>query len=320
MKRWLLHILVALLPGLACAQGDWPAKPVRFIVSQSAGGSIDIAARAIGQKLSAGLGQQFIVDNRPGANGAIAIDAAAKSAPDGYTFLLSSPGPLVINQFVSKHFTYDALRDFAPVTQIASNAFLMAVPVGSPFRSVQEVVAAARAKPGDLKYGSTGSGNQTHLAPELFAQASGTKMLHVPYKGEGPAIIDLISGQIDLMISTMPSLLQQVRAGKLRALAVPQRERSRAVPEVPTLAEVGVPGVEVTGWTGVMAPAGTPRPVVSRLSADIVKVLNDPEMREFLAKGGAEPVGSTPEAFAAFIKAETAKWGAAARAAGLKPE
>lgn len=319
MKRW-LPILLAMLPGLACAQGDWPAKPVRFIVSQSAGGSIDIAARAIGQKLSGRLGQQFIVDNRPGANGAIAIDAAAKSAPDGYSFLLSSPGPLVINQFVSKHFTYDALRDFVPVTQVASNAFLMAVPVSSPYKSVQEVVAAAKAKPGDLKYGSTGSGNQTHLAPELFAQASGTKMLHVPYKGEGPAIIDLMSGQIDFMISTMPSLLQQVRAGKLRALAVPQRERSKAVPEVPTLGEVGVQGVEVTGWTGVMAPANTPRPIVARLSSEIVQVLREPDMREFLAKGGAEPVGSTPEAFAAFIRSETDKWGAAARAAGLKPE
>ena len=319
MKRW-LHILLAMLPGLACAQGDWPAKPVRFIVSQSAGGSIDIAARAIGQKLSGRLGQQFIVDNRPGANGAIAIDAAAKSAPDGYSFLLSSPGPLVINQFVSKHFTYDALRDFVPVTQVASNAFLMAVPVSSPYKSVQEVVAAAKAKPGDLKYGSTGSGNQTHLAPELFAQASGTRMLHVPYKGEGPAIIDLMSGQIDFMISTMPSLLQQVRAGKLRALAVPQRERSKAVPEVPTLAEAGVQGVEVTGWTGVMAPANTPRAIVARLSSEIVQVLREPDMREFLAKGGAEPVGSTPEAFALFIRAETEKWGAAARAAGLKPE
>ena len=319
MKRS-LYLLLALLPGLACAQSDWPAKPVRFIVSQSAGGSIDIAARAIGQKLSAALGQQFIVDNRPGANGAIAIDAAAKSTPDGYSFLLSSPGPLVINRFVSKSFTYDALRDFSPVTQVTSNAFLMAVPVSSPYMSVRDVVGAARAKPGDLKYGSTGSGNQTHLAAELFAQASGSKLLHVPYKGEGPAIIDLISGQIDMMISTMPSLLQQVRAGKLRALAVPQRERSRAVPEIPTFAEAGVDGVEVTGWTGVMAPASTPRPIVARLSSEIVRVLGEAEMRDFLAKQGAEPVGSTPEAFAAFIRSETEKWGAAAKAAGLKPE
>lgn len=320
MKRLLPILVAVLLPSLGWAQAQWPAKPVRFIVSQSAGGSIDIATRALGQRLAPALGQQFIVDNRPGANGAIAIDAAAKSAPDGYAFLLSSPGPLVINQFVSKHFTYDALRDFVPVTQVTSNSFLMAVPVNSPYRSAQDVVAAARAKPGDLKYGSTGSGNQTHLAPELFAQASGTRYLHVPYKGEGPALIDLVSGQIDFMISTMPSLLQQVRAGKLRALAVPQRERSKAAPDVPTLAEAGVAGVEVTGWTGVMAPANTPRPIVERLAQEIIRVLDDPEMREFLAKGGAEPVGSRPDAFAEFIKAETAKWGSAAKAAGLKPE
>ena len=320
MKRLLPIVVAVLLPSLGWAQAQWPAKPVRFIVSQSAGGSIDIAARALGQRLAPSLGQQFIVDNRPGANGAIAIDAAAKSAPDGHAFLLSSPGPLVINQFVSKHFTYDALRDFVPVTQVTSNSFLMAVPVNSPYKSAQDVVAAARAKPGDLKYGSTGSGNQTHLAPELFAQASGTRYLHVPYKGEGPALIDLVSGQTDFMISTMPSLLQQVRAGKLRALAVPQRERSRAAPDVPTLAEAGIPGVEVTGWTGVMAPAGTPRPIVDRRAEEIIRVLNDPEMREFLAKGGAEPVGTRPDAFAQFIKAEITKWGSAAKAAGLKPE
>ena len=320
MKRLLPILLALLFPGTASAQSDWPSKPVRFIVSQSAGGSIDIAARAIGQKLAPALGQQFVVDNRPGANGAIAIDAAARSAPDGYTFLLSSPGPLVINQFVSVHFKYDALRDFVPVTQVTSNSFLMAVPVTSHYKTAQEVIAAARGKPGDLKYGSTGAGNQTHLAPELFAQATGTKYLHVPYKGEGPAIIDLVSGQIDFMISTMPSLLQQVRAGKLRALAVPQRERSQAAPDVPAFAELGIRGVEVTGWTGVMAPANTPQPVVTRLADQIIKVLREPEMRDFLATQGAEAVGSTPDVFAQFIRAETTKWGTAAKAAGLKPE
>ena len=320
MKRFVLVVLASLVPALAAAQGDWPSKPVRFIVSQSTGGSIDIAARAIGQKLSAMLGQQFIIDNRAGANGMIAIDAAAKAPADGYTLLVSSPGPLINNQFVYKNVSYDTLRDFVPVTQISSIAFLMAVNVNSPYKTVQDIVSAARARPGDVKYASTGAGNQTHLAAEILAQASGTKLLHVPYKGEAPAIGDLMGGQVDMIIGTMPALLAQVRAGRLRPIAVCQPQRSNAAPEVPTMAEAGYAAVEVTGWTGILAPAGTPAAIVKRLHEGVAKTLAEPEMREFLAKQGAEPVGSTPEAFTAFIRTETVKWGTAAKAAGLKPE
>jgi tripartite-type tricarboxylate transporter receptor subunit TctC len=319
LKRLVL-VLLSLIPAVAAAQADWPSRPVRFIVSQSAGGSIDIAARAIGQKLSATLGQQFIVDNRPGANGMIAVDAAAKAAPDGYTLLVSSPGPLINNAFVYKSVSYDTARDFVPVAQISSIAFLMAVNVNSPYRSVQDIVAAARAKPGEVKYASTGSGNQTHLAAEMLAQAAGTKLLHIPYKGEAPAIADLIGGQVDFIIGTMPALLAQVRGGRLRPLAVCQRERSNAAPEVPTMGEAGYPAVEVTGWTGILAPTGTPPAIVKRLNESVVAALAEPEMREFLAKQGAEPVTSSPEAFGAFIRSETVKWGGAAKAAGLKPE
>jgi tripartite-type tricarboxylate transporter receptor subunit TctC len=320
LKRFLLILFVTLFPALAAAQADWPSRPVRFIVSQSTGGSIDIAARAIGQKLSAALGQQFIIDNRAGANGMIAIDAAAKAPADGYTWLVSSPGPLINNQFVYKNVSYDTLRDFVPVTQISSIAFLMAVNVNSPYRSVQDVVAAAKAKPGELKYASTGSGNQTHLAAEILAHTTGTKLLHIPYKGEAPAIGDLMGGQVDMIIGTMPALLAQVRAGRLRPIAVCQPQRSSAAPDVPTMIEAGYPAVEVTGWTGILAPAGTPPAIVKRLHEGVAKTLADPEMREFLAKQGAEPVGSTPEAFTAFIRTETVKWGTAAKAAGLKPE
>ena len=319
MKR-LVMFLLGMLPLLAPAQSDWPSRPVRFIVSQSAGGSIDIAARAIGQKLSAALGQQFIVDNRPGANGMIAVDAAAKAAPDGYTLLVSSPGPLINNAFVYKSVSYDTARDFVPVAQISSIAFLMAVNSNAPYRSAQELVAAAKARPGEVKYASTGSGNQTHLAAEMLAQSTGTMLLHVPYKGEAPAIADLISGQVDFIIGTMPALLAQVRGGRLRPIAVCQRERSHAAPDVPTMAEAGYPAVEVTGWTGILAPTGTPASIVKRLNEGVVKALAEPEMRDFLARQGAEPVSSSPEAFAAFIRSETVKWGGAAKAAGLKPE
>jgi tripartite-type tricarboxylate transporter receptor subunit TctC len=320
LKRFAFALFLALVPAVAAAQGDWPSRPVRFIVSQSTGGSIDIAARAIAQKLSAAMGQQFIIDNRAGANGMIALDAAAKAPADGYTLLVSSPGPLINNQFVYKSVSYDTLRDFVPVTQISSIAFLMAVNVNSPYKSVQDVVAAAKARPGEVKYASTGSGNQTHLAAEILAQASATKLLHIPYKGEAPAIGDLMGGQVDMIIGTMPALLAQVRAGRLRPIAVCQPQRSGAAPDVPTMAEAGYPAVEVTGWTGILAPAATPAAIVKRLHEGVAKTLAEPEMREFLAKQGAEPVGSTPEAFAAFIRTESVKWGTAAKAAGLKPE
>lgn len=299
---------------------SWPVRPVRFVVTQSAGGSIDIAARTIGQKLSETLGQQFVVDNRAGANGMIGAEVAAKAPADGYTFLMTSPSALTINQHLYQKVPYDTLRDFVPVTQTTSIAFLLVVNANSPYRSVQDLVAAAKAKPEAVKYGSAGAGNQSHLAAEMLAQAANVQLLHVPYKGEAPAIADLLGGQVDLIFGTMPALLPHVRSGKLRALAVAQRERSAATPDVPTTREAGYPAVEVTGWTAIVAPTGTPVDITRRLREEVVKVLGQSEVREFLAKQGAEPVGSTPEQFGAFIRAETAKWGAAVKAAGLKPE
>jgi tripartite-type tricarboxylate transporter receptor subunit TctC len=298
----------------------WPAKPVRFIVSQSAGGSIDIAARLIGQKLGDALGQTFIVDNRAGANGMIAGEAAARATPDGYTFLMTSPSTLTINQFVYKKVPYDALHDFTAVTQTTSIVFVMTVNAASPYKNAQELIAAARAKPDLIRYGSAGAGNQSHLAAEMLAGATGARFLHVPYKGEAPAITDLLGGQIDMIVGTMPALLPHVKAGKLRALAVCQPNRSQAVPEVLTTRELGYPAVVVTGWTGIVAPVGTPPEIIRRLRDETVKILAMPDVREALSKAGAEPVGSTPEEFAAFIRSETQKWGAAVKQAGLTPE
>ncbi len=298
----------------------WPTKPVRFIVSQSAGGSIDIAARLIGQKLGDALGQTFIIDNRAGANGMIAGEAAARATPDGYTFLMTSPSTLTINQHVYKKVPYDALKDFVAVTQTTSIVFVMTVPAASPYKSARELIAAARAKPDLIRYGSAGAGNQSHLAAEMLAGATGTKFLHVPYKGEAPAITDLLGGQIDMIVGTMPALLPHVRAGKLRALAVCQPNRSQAVPDVATMGELGYPSVVVTGWTGIVAPTGTPPEVLRRLRDEVVKILAMPDVREALSRAGAEPVGSTPEEFAAFIRSESVKWGAAVKQAGVTPE
>jgi tripartite-type tricarboxylate transporter receptor subunit TctC len=318
--RLFVATIIAACAPLASAQGNWPAQPIRFIVSQSAGGSIDIAARLIGQKLSESLGKQVVVDNRAGANGMIAGEAAARAQPDGYTFLMTSPSTLTINQHVYKKVPYDALKDFAPVTQTTSIVFALVVNAQSPYKTVADLVAAAKAKPDAVKYASAGIGNQSHLAAELFAGAAGAQMLHVAYKGEAPAITDLLGGQVDFIFGTAPALLPHVKSGKMRALAVGQPKRAAAAPEIPTINEAGYGSVMVTGWTGLVAPAGTPAPIVRRMHDEIVKVLAMPDVRDTLAKAGAEPVGSTPEQFGEFIRSETQKWGAAVKRAGIVPE
>ena len=298
---------------------NWPSQPIRLIVSQSAGGSIDIAARLLAQRLAEPLGVNVLVDNRPGANGLIAGEAGAR-ASDGHTFLMTSPSTLAINQHVYRKLPYDVQRDFAPVTQTTSIAFMLAVNVASPFRSTEDLIAAARARPDAVRYASAGIGNQSHLAAELLAGAAGVKMLHVPYKGEAPAITDLVGGQVDFIFGTMPALLAQVRAGKLRALAVAQPARASAAPEVPTAVEQGLRNVEVTGWTGIVAPVATSPGAITRLHAEVTRILQIAEVRDTLARAGAEPVGSSPEQFGAFIRAETIKWGDAVRRAGIVPE
>jgi tripartite-type tricarboxylate transporter receptor subunit TctC len=316
----LAPLVVTLWSAPAGAQNPpWPSQPVKLIVSQSAGGSIDIAARLLAQRLAEPLGVNVLVDNRPGANGMIAGEAAAR-ATDGHTFLMTSPSTLAINQHVYKKVPYDVTRDFAAVTQTTSIAFMLAVNVASPYRSTADLIAAARARPEAVRYASAGIGNQSHLAAELLAGAAGVKLLHVPYKGEAPAITDLVGGQVDFIFGTMPALLSQVRAGKLRALAVAQSQRAAAAPDIPTAAEQGLQNVEVTGWTGLVAPVSMTPAAIVRMHAEVTRLLKVAEVRETLAKAGAEPVGSTPEQFAAFIRAETLKWGDAVRRAGIVPE
>lgn len=318
-RGMLLGACMAVAPVTLLAQ-SWPSQPIKFIVSQSAGGSIDIAARLIGQKLSDALGKQVVVDNRAGANGMIAGEAAARALPDGHTFLMTSPSTLTINQHVYKKVPYDALKDFVPVTQTTSIVFVLVVNSASPYRSVADLVAAAKAKPEAVRYASAGIGNQSHLAAELFAGAIGAQMLHVAYKGEAPAITDLLGGQVDMIFGTAPALLGHVRGGKMRALAVGQARRAASVPDVPSIAEAGYPSVSVTGWTGLVAPTGTPPAIIKRMHEEIGKILAMPDVRETLAKAGAEPVGSTPEQFGEFIRTETQKWGAAVKRAGIVPE
>jgi|LauGreDrversion4_2_1035121.scaffolds.fasta_scaffold33762_2 tripartite-type tricarboxylate transporter receptor subunit TctC len=310
---------IAISPAGYAQPANWPSQPIRLIVSQSAGGSIDIAARLLAQRLAEPLGVNVLVDNRPGANGLIAGEAGAR-ASDGHTFLMTSPSTLTINQHVYRKLPYDVQRDFTPVTQTTSIAFMLAVNVASPFRNTEDLISAARARPDAVRYASAGIGNQSHLAAELLAGAAGVKLLHVPYKGEAPAITDLVGGQVDFIFGTMPALLAQVRAGKLRALAVAQPTRASAAPDVPTALEQGLRNVEVTGWTGIVAPVATPAGAITRLHAEVTRILQIAEVRDTLARAGAEPVGSSPEQFGAFIRAETIKWGDAVRRAGIVPE
>ena len=297
---------------------DYPVRPIRIIVAQAPASGPDIMARTIGQKLTEAWGQQVIVENRAGANGIIGMEAAAKSKPDGYTLVLAVPSALTMNPYVYKQLPYDTFRDFVPITQVATNTFGLVVNPALPVRSVKELVVLGRARPGQLNYGSFGIGNQTHLAGELFALSTRIRMTHVPYKGQTPAVTDLISGQVSLLFTPMPGASVHVESGKLRLLATCGEKRDAIFTAVPTMLEAGFATVIITGWSGLLAPAGAPRDVVNRLHGEIVRHLNSPELKETLTRTGAEPVGSTPEQFAAFIKSEAKKWSQVIKQAGLE--
>ena len=297
---------------------DYPTRPIRIIVAQAPASGPDIMARTLGQKLTESWGQQVVVENRAGANGIIGMEAAARSKPDGYTLVLAVPSALTMNPYVYKQLPYDTFRDFAPISQIATNTFGLVVNPSLPSRSVKELVALGRARPGQLNYGSFGVGNQTHLAGELFAIATGIQMTHVPYKGQTPALTDLISGQVTLLFTPMPGASSHVESGKLRLLATCGEKRDAIFTKVPTMLESGYPTVIITGWSGLLAPAGAPREVVTRLHSEVARHLTAPEVKEALIRQGAEPVGSTPDQFAAFIKSEAQKWSRVIKQAGLE--
>jgi tripartite-type tricarboxylate transporter receptor subunit TctC len=300
----------------AYAAEVFPSRPIRIVVGYSAGGPNDTIARALGQKLTESLGQQTIVDNRPGADGVIGADLVAKSVADGHTLALVSSSH-TINPSLQPKLPYDPVRDFAPVTMAASGPAVLVVHPSLPARSVSELIALARARPGQLMYASSGTGGTLHLAGELFKSRARIDINHVPYKGVAPATIELLAGQVPLMFDPIVAALPHIQSGKLRALAVTSKQRSPNLPNLPTMQEAGVADFEVVIWYGLLAPAGTPAAVVERLNAQIVKIVQTPEMKERLASFGAEPIGMSANEFALFLKTDLAKWAQLVNANGL---
>ncbi len=317
----LSYLIVAALLGCALeAQGRaYPTRAVRMVVPSSSGGGADITARIISPKLSEYLRQQVVVENRAGAGTMIGGEVVARAAPDGYTLLLAT-APLAINPAMYRKVPYDALRDFAPITQVVSLPNLLISHPSLPVKTVKELIAFARSRPGALSFASAGVGTAPHLFMELFLEMAGLKMVHVPYKGAGPGVIGVIAGHVPLMTPTIFAALGHVRDGRLRGLGVTGAKRASGAPDIPTIAEAGVPGYEASNWFGVSAPAATPREIVNQIHSDIVRVLQQPDIKGRLSVDGAEPVGSTPDEFAAYIRAETAKWAKVVRNAGIQPE
>ncbi len=317
------HAVVAALmcgaPAAAWAQQAYPNKPIRFVVGFPPGGTNDIVARALGQKLTEQLGQQFIIENRGGANTAIASELFAKTAaPDGYTIILNAPGHATNPTLMKLNF--DSIRDFAFITTVAESVNLLVAHPSLPARSVKELIAISKARPGDIFYGSSGVGTTVHLSGALFEYMTGVKWVHVPYKGAGPALIDMLGGQFSLYFGNMPSVIGYARQGRLRGLAVTGAKRALAAPDIPTVAESGVPGYEVTTWYGVAAPAKTPRPIIDRLHSEILRALKSPDLQARFKDLGADPIGNTPEQATAYVQNEINKWAKVIKAAGIKGE
>jgi tripartite-type tricarboxylate transporter receptor subunit TctC len=317
-STWLAAAL-ACAATLSFAQG-FPEKPIRFVIGFTPGGPSDILARALGQKLAERWNQQVVIENRPGAGGNVAAEAVARSAPDGYTWLLGNNSILATNQSLYRQLGYDPVKDFAPVSLVALQPNILVVNPQVPANSVMELVSLAKKHPGKLNYASSGSGAAAHLAGELFKTMAGVDLVHVPYKGAQPALTDVIAGQVQVMFATSASVIPFIKAGKLRALAVTTAQRSPSVPELPTVAEAGVPGFEAITWHGVVVPAATPAPLIERLNRDIVGVLRMPDLRERLATFGAEVVAGTPREFADYIAAEIPKWAKVVRDSGARIE
>jgi tripartite-type tricarboxylate transporter receptor subunit TctC len=314
-----LSVLAALVTGgIAAAQG-FPIRPIRWIVPVPAGATTDIVTRLVGQKINEAWGQQVVVDNRPGGVFVIGSDIVAKAAPDGYTIgtLLT---PHVVNPFVLKNLPYDTMRDFTPVTLMVIVPGVMTMNPGVPAHSLKDVVALAKAKPGQLNYASPGQLTSGHLSMELLKLTAGVNIQHIPYKGGAPAIADLIAGQVQFLISGPPGVLPHIKAGRLKAIATTAAKRSPGLPDVPTFAESGFPGYDTYEWYGVFAPARIPKPVLAKLSAEIARIVKLPEMSEKLSVQGAIPVGNTSEEFAGFVKKEMSVWGKVAQQVGLRPD
>ncbi|MGA0025265.1 MAG: Bug family tripartite tricarboxylate transporter substrate binding protein [Burkholderiales bacterium] len=320
MKQLMIAATVAatMLAGGASAADSYPSKPIRFIVPFAPGGSTDLLARFLAQNLAAPLGQTLVVDNRAGAGGMVGAEIASRSPADGYTIVLGSAGPLTINPNIRSKVPYDSLRDFEPITMATISPFTLVVHPSSRAKNVKELVALAKSKNGAMNYGSAGAGSVGHFSTEQFMALTGVKLVHVPYKGAGPAVIDLLGGRLDMMFENMPTVLPHARSGKLRILAVGTRTRSALAPEFPTIADEGVPGYHSSTTFGVLAPAKTPAAIIKRLNAEMVKILRSPEGQSTLAARGIETVGSTPQEYREQIREEFTRYGRIAKSAGIR--
>jgi tripartite-type tricarboxylate transporter receptor subunit TctC len=318
MIRAVLAAVLALCATLPAAAQEWPVKPIRIVVPFSPGGVADNSARVIADKLGARLGQQVIVENRAGASGNIGAEAVAKAAPDGYSLLLGFDGTMVINPHVFAKLPFDTLRDFQPVTKLGDATLILVAHPSLPANSLPELIAYSKVQSGGVAYGTSGTGGTPHLAGEMLVQRSGAQFVHVPYKGGGQAIGDVVGGQIPLVYTAIATAQQYVKSGRLKAIAVSSGKRATSLPDVPTFVEGGLPGFVVDSWVGILAPAKTPRPIVDRLQKEIAAVLADPEVRARYEVLGIEPVGNTPGEFAAQIKADLSRWEPVVKQAGIK--
>ncbi len=321
-RHWLGLACAALCAAAAAAAPhawaqDYPHKPVKLVVPYPPGGPTDIVARVVAQKLQEQMGQPFVIDNKPGAGANLGAEAVARSAPDGYTLLVVTTAHAINPSLFSK-LSYALLKDFAPVSQLTSGPLVLVTNPALPAKSVAELIALGKSKSGGLNFGSSGNGQSTHLSAELFSAMAGVKMAHVPYKGSAPALTDVMAGQTDLMFDTMLSAMPHVKAGKLKALAVTSSERSPAAPDVPTVAESGLPGYEAIAWNGILAPAGTPKEVIDRLNVELKKALGHPEVKQRFEAQGFSPAWGAPTAYGSFLQAEVDKWAKVVKTSGAK--
>jgi tripartite-type tricarboxylate transporter receptor subunit TctC len=318
MARLVAALVVTSLTTVAAAQ-DYPGnKPIKLVVPFPAGGGTDIFARVIGNKLAETLKWVVVVDNKPGAGGNIGIDAVAKSPPDGYTIGLGQTSNLAINPSLYAKLPYDPLKDLVPIVLVADAPLVLVVPANSPFKTVADVVAAAKKKPGDVTFGSPGNGTVAHLTGELFQMAAGVKFQHIPYKGSAQALTDLMGGQVQVYMSSIPTALSHIKGGKLRALAVTSPKRAPSLPDVPTIAEAGYKGFDANTWFGLVAPAGTPAPIVTKINAEVNRILKMPDVKEKFAAEGGGPIGGSSQEFAALLKSDYVKWGKVVKDSGAK--
>ena len=311
--------VLSLWPAAALAQA-YPAKPIRLIVPFPAGGGVDYIGRIVGKGISERLGQQVVIDNRPGASAIIGVEAVKAAAPDGYTIAAASAGPLAINPHIFAKLPYDTLRDLTPIANMTSFPYLLVAHPSLPVKNVKELIALARARPGEITYSSPGTGNGQHLATALFASMAKVQILHIPYKGNAPSVVAVVSGEAQLTHSSIPTMLPHVRSGRVRALGIATAQRIPSLAEFPTIAEAGLPGFEASGWAGMVGPANLPRDIVQRLNAAILDTLKQKDVIERMLKDGAVPAPASPEEFAAYLKLEIRKWGEVVKLANVKPE